>query len=87
MIYPHDIDLIFTHHPPTPEQNVTYMDIRSKARELAMLIMLKAPQTAERDMAINKIREAVMWTNASIACHGARMKGLHAHRPSETQDL
>ena len=59
----------FTHHPPkSPAEVTVYQEIRNGGRELAELIADECPSGRERDIAIEKVREAVMWANASIAC-------------------
>lgn len=59
----------FTHHPPADGRAVqAYQEIRNGGRELAELITGECPPSPERDTAVKKIREAVMWANASIAC-------------------
>lgn len=63
-----DIQNMFTYHPPKPGQPELYEALRDKARELAELIVTSCPYNAESGTAIDKVREAVMWANASIAC-------------------
>lgn len=61
----------FTHHPPKDDQDMRrYQEIRNGGRELAELILDECPISPERDAALQKIREAVMWANAAIACNG-----------------
>jgi hypothetical protein len=57
----------FAYHPPKDGQPERYVKIREKAKELALLIESDCPLSRERTIAINKIDEAVMWANASIA--------------------
>jgi hypothetical protein len=60
----------FTHHPPADEEAVqVYQEIRNGGREFAGLIVDQCPLSHERDEALKKIREAVMWANAAIACN------------------
>jgi hypothetical protein len=65
-----DLDEIFTHHPPTPEQGDKYVELRQKAHTLASTILELAPESAERTLAIRHVQEAVMFANAAIAIHG-----------------
>lgn len=60
----------FTYHTPTPEQLPKYEAIRSKARELAEVLIANTPTSADQSAAIRLLREAVMTANASIACGG-----------------
>lgn len=63
------LDNWFTHHPPKSPADVTvYQEIRNAGRELADVIADECPASEERDTALVKVREAVMWANASIAC-------------------
>ena len=68
------IESIFTFHPPTPEQRDAYVAMREKAKELAYLIDELCPAGPSRTNAINKLRESVMWANASIATNNAQYR-------------
>ena len=57
----------FTYHSPKEGQPERYAAIRDKARELAFLIEMSCPASRERDTAIDRLDECVMWANASIA--------------------
>lgn len=58
----------FMYHAPNEVQIAQYLVIREKGKELADTIMLNCPESADRTVAIRKVREAVMTANASIAC-------------------
>lgn len=60
------IDL-FTYHAPSGSQPRRYEAIRTKARELALLIVESCPESADTTAAIRKLRECVMTANAAIA--------------------
>lgn len=62
-----DLDHRFTYHKPKPGQPEKYTALRDKAKELAIMVFEKCPDSQERNIAITKIEEAVMWANASIA--------------------
>ena len=62
-----DIDNIYKYHAPKEGQNLKYELIRSKAKELAALIMDACPESRERSVAFTNIEAAVRWANASIA--------------------
>lgn len=64
-----DADNVFAYHPPTPEQVGKYEALRAAAKEFALLVDEHCPSSSERSTALAKIREAVMWANASIACN------------------
>ena len=64
------IENAFIYHAPKNEAMVeTYQSIRNTGLDLAKIIHEKCPDTPETEIAINKVREAVMWANASIACN------------------
>jgi hypothetical protein len=57
----------FTYHPPNPENNEKYSDIRTRARLLALFIVETCPSTRERALALTNLENCVFWANASIA--------------------
>lgn len=61
------IDNNFSYHPPKTNQPARYTDLRDKAKELAHLIDEHCPESREKSLALTKLEEAVMWSNASIA--------------------
>ena len=66
---PDEIDNVFTYHKPVEDQPLYFEVIRKSAKAMAEKIMDFCPDSAERDKAIQKLREAVMWANAAIACN------------------
>jgi len=58
----------FSYHPPQGTQTARYEAIRSVGAHFADLILRICPDTGDRSTAILKLRETVMWANASIAC-------------------
>lgn len=64
-----DIDYIFKYHPPKDEQILIYQNIREMGKNFARHLQGHLPDCTETRFAIAKIREAVMWANASIACY------------------
>jgi hypothetical protein len=69
MITDNDIQNWFTYHAPTSDQLPRYELIRSKARELAYVIVTNTPPSADQTASIRLLREAVMTANAAIACN------------------
>ena len=59
---------IFAHHSPSTRQVPKYVKLRSAALKFAETVEAEAPACRERDIAVEKIREAVMWANAAVAC-------------------
>jgi hypothetical protein len=59
----------FTHHPPKGDQVQRYEKLRFNGGNLAEMVMELCPDSRERSTALAKIREAVMWANAAIACN------------------
>lgn len=64
-----ELDNLFTHHSPTPEQVERYRRLRKAAKEFAKVVVLETPASADQSAALRKIREAVMTANAAIACY------------------
>ena len=58
---------MFTYHPPHGDQPERYEKLRLLGKQLAYSICRNAPATIERDEAIKKLSEAIMWANAAIA--------------------
>lgn len=59
----------FKYHAPKPGQQEKYEDIRIRARNFAKLIQIHCPHSRERELAMTKLEEAVMWANKSISCN------------------
>ena len=64
---PIDVDHLFTYHPPTPDQIPKFEAITEAARNLAQVVADNCPNTDRTERAIDKIVEARMAANASIA--------------------
>lgn len=64
-----EIDNLFTHHPPQPEneQVARYEQIREGGKTLAHLINDLCPDSGEKRLAIRDLESAVMRANQSIA--------------------
>lgn len=62
-----DINNRFTYHKPHGDQNQRYVELREQARELALKIHTRCPESRERSLAITNLEQSIMWANASIA--------------------
>jgi hypothetical protein len=60
----------FTYHAPNADQQGRYEILRRKAKELAYTIDDCCPDSADKTVAIRKLRECIMTANASIALGG-----------------
>ena len=69
------INELFSYHPPTHEQTERFKAIRDKAWSLALSIVTYCPDNPERDTAITKLRETVMWANSAIALNSNPIDG------------
>jgi len=58
---------LFTYHPPHGRQVAVYEEIRRRGSDFAGYLFSHCPENFDRDAAIQKIREAVMLANSSIA--------------------
>jgi hypothetical protein len=65
-----DLRDIFRYHPPEPDQLGHYDAIRRGALQFAETIIEHTPASADQTVAIRKLRESVMHSNASIALKG-----------------
>ncbi len=65
-----DLNHIFAYHAPSLEQVKQYQTVRDAAKTFAQIIIDNSPASADQSVAIRKIREAVMVTNAAIALGG-----------------
>ena len=57
----------FTYHPPHGDQPARYIVLRDCGKYVAEAILDKCPESPERTLALRKLEEAVMWSNAAIA--------------------
>jgi hypothetical protein len=64
---PDKIDLAFTYHAPKGDQAERYSNLRQAAKGFARLIDTYCPDSEEKTIALQRVQEAVMWANASIA--------------------
>ena len=61
------IENYFMYHSPKGNQPERYEAIREQAKQLANYINDACPECNDKDEAIKKLRQAVMFANASIA--------------------
>lgn len=64
----HGLDDDFGYHAATPDQRRKYDRINAAAKNLAAVLLVECPSSADRSAALRKVREARMTANASIAC-------------------
>lgn len=57
----------FRYHPVKDDQSIRYLEIREKAKELAVVILENSPSSREQSIALTHLEETVMWANAGIA--------------------
>lgn len=65
-----DLDTIFQYHPADEVQLRQYTAIRSKAKEMAEVILDNTPSCADQSSALRQLRETVMTANAAVALRG-----------------
>jgi len=63
-----DLENWFSYHAPKRGQPAIYEEIRLAGAALAARVVYRCPDSPERNEALKKIREAVMWANSAIAC-------------------
>lgn len=59
----------FTYHPPNGDQVERYREIRTQGQVFAICLEEAVPDCPERKIAMQRIREAVMWADAGIKCN------------------
>lgn len=74
MIQIDDLEKIFTYQSPNADQITKYADIRLFAKSFGVIICKDCPQSNEKEIAIEKLRECVMWANAAIALNSEELK-------------
>lgn len=58
----------FTFHPvSSPDQGLLYDSIRAQARDLALWLDEKVPDSRELSLAMTHLEEVVFWANAAVA--------------------
>lgn len=62
-----DIDKVFSYQKPTLDQVDRYTKMREAAKLYAFILKDNCPDSRELTIALNKLRECVMWANAAIA--------------------
>ena len=65
-----ELEVRFTYHAPKGKQPEYYKIIRATGLQMAKDIRTLCPKCEERELALRKVEEAVMWANAAIARHG-----------------
>jgi hypothetical protein len=65
-----DIEKRFTHHKPKEDDACKLVVIREDAKYFADIINSYVPEGREKNLAITKLEEVVMWANAGIARKG-----------------
>ena len=58
----------FSYHAPTGDGSAGYNRLRDAAKEFVLAINEHFPDSATKTAAIKKVLEAVMRTNAAVAC-------------------
>ena len=66
---PDELENIFRHHPPSGDQEKRYVEVRTAALQMATTLNRYCPESREKTVAIRKIREAMFYGNAAIACN------------------
>lgn len=59
------IEHAFTYHPPKNPNDFNFL--RDSAKEFAIIVHRMLPDCEERERALDRIQEAVMWANAGLA--------------------
>lgn len=65
-----NLDNRFTFHPATPTTGPHHDTVRGRCLKLAHELDALLPESREKSLAITKLEEVMMWSNAAIARHG-----------------
>jgi len=64
-----DLASWFTYHAPVSDQQDRYVQIRTKAHELATMIVAYCPPGADTTATIRMLRQTIMSANSAIPCN------------------
>ena len=68
-----DLEVRFTHHPPRSEAELSFYEAnREAALDRARWLESLLPPSRELSLALTKLEEFVMWSNAAVARRGLR---------------
>jgi hypothetical protein len=67
------VDHSFAYHAPTGTKGERHAAVRGTMLESARQVLELCPPSRERAIALTKLREAMMWANAAIACGPAEL--------------
>lgn len=62
----HELKRRFKAHQPNEHQKVLCDEVRKQCHELATLIDTKCPDGREKNLALNKLEEVMMWACESL---------------------
>lgn len=65
-----DPEYVFSHHHATPEKLEHYERIHSAAKVFAQVLLDHVPQSSDRTLALQLIREASMMACAAVSLDG-----------------
>lgn len=75
----------FTYHKPIGDQQNRYILLRTMGKELAKMILTYTPPGREKSLALTKLEECVMWSNAAIARNEVEQPEKEAAKEPEEQ--
>ena len=64
------LDSLFDYHAPTQDQVSSMNVIRNRAKDLARVINVEVPNSADKSAAIRLLRQCVQISNAGIVLNG-----------------
>jgi hypothetical protein len=65
-----ELRIRFAYHAPTPEKVTQHETVRENCFALAEYLTAELPESREKSLAITKLEEVMMWSNAAIARRG-----------------
>ena len=67
MLTDEELEKRFTYHPPKGDQAQRYAEIREMAKEFAVALALRCPESRELSLALTSLEDVVYRANAAIA--------------------
>lgn len=65
-----NLDDCFRAHPVNEEQQYNMQTVREECADLAFVVAQRVPACEEKEIALAKLQEVMMWANAGIARGG-----------------
>ena len=65
----YDINHRFTFHPGTEATDPKHDEVRDMHRTIAFWVLANVPSSRERNLALTRLQESMMWCNTAVAVY------------------